>query len=402
MSDLDVGVAPLLDLPGRFLAPVLGLSFSSSIEPAPLPLFISGPPVTGKSTLARLGIEFFDPAYDSELVIDVGGSSARGLRDVLWRSQRGPLVLESIYGWSIGLMRDLTPRLRDREGRKIRAGQVIVPEPSGVSVIAVVGDVRVAEGGYRIFEVVVRAPFFPVDHVLTTRASRVARAALGSAYRDWCSGVDDPREDGVQYAIARWGALDQWGLLRNPAAANQVRFAAYSMRGIELFARFIEAEYPGSADLARELVEWAHVGLWEALNDSANVDDGGRLLRLLWETLQDESSGRCWYVLGRDTPDARGECIGLVKGSRLYLIPQRTVTLLRERYPDRADGIDSRSVGAALEESRLLAVGGDGGRSVPRRINGKLIRAWDVSIGLLASAAEQYPAAPRPHLHVVE
>lgn len=384
------------------MAPVLGLSFSSSLEPAPLPLFISGPPLAGKSTLARLAIEFFDPAYDPELVINVGGSSARGLLGILWRPQRGPLVLENIHGRSIGTMRDLTPRLRDRQGRKVRAGQVIVPEPSGVSVIAVVGDVRVAEGGYRIFEVVVSAPFFPADHVLATRASRVARAALGSAYRDWCSGVDDPREDGVQYAIARWGDLDQWGLLRNPEVANHVRFAAYSMRGIELFARFIEAEHPGSADLARALVSWAHAGLWEALNDAANVDDGGRLLRLLWETLQDQSPDRGWYIRDRDAPDARGECIGLLKGSRLYLIPQRTVSLLRERYRDRADGIDSRSVGAALEASRLLAVGGDGGRSVPRRIDGKLIRAWDVSIGLLAAAAEQHPSSPVPRLHVVE
>lgn len=403
MSDIDAGLAPLLGLPGRLLAPVLGLSFSSALEPAPLPLFISGPPLTGKSTLARLAIEFFDPAYDSDRVINVRASSWRGLQAVLVRPEQGPMVLENIHGRrSIGNALDMTLRLRDREGRKIRAGKVIVTEPSGVSAIAVVSERRLPEGGYRPFEVVVSLPFFAPDHAAVTKASRVARAALGAAYRSWCANADDPREDGIQYAKEQWGSLDQWGLLHNLVVANQVRFTAYAMRGIELFAQFVEAEYPTSAGLARDLVSWGHAGLWEALNDSANVDSGGRILRLLWETLQDESPDRGWYILGRDAPDHSGECVGLLKGSRLYLIPQRAVGVLRSRYPDRAEEIDSRSVGAALEASRLLAVGGDGGRSVPRRIDGKLIRAWDVSYGLLAAAAERQPWISRPTLHVVE
>lgn len=402
MDDLDAGIAPLLELPGRLLAPVLGLSFSSALEPAPLPLFISGPPLAGKSSLARLAIEFFDPAYDSDRVINVSGSSERGLKDVLFRPERGPVVLENIRERSVESMRWLTQRLREREGRRIHAGQVIVSKPSGVSAIAVISDLRLTEGGVRPFEVVVSLPFFPTDHIVATKASRVARAALGSAYREWCVDADDPREDGIQYAKAQWGTLDQWGLLQNPLVANQVRFTAYAMRGIELFARFIEAEHPESTSLARDLVTWGHTGLWEAVNDAADVDGGGRLLRLLWETLQDGSPGRGWYILDRDASSSPGECIGLLKGNRLYLIPQRIVGVLRERYPDRADEIDSRSVGAALEASRLLAVGGDGGRSVPRRIAGKLIRAWDVAYGPLAAAAERYPEASRPQLHVVE
>ncbi len=330
------GVAPLLEAFPDHVGDILRAIAFAHRAPFPVPVFITGRPGAGKTTLARAIGELTGRGVPLEL-------AQRSLASIRKAAAPGePLVLD-----------DIAPahsRARPAMFTQIQA-EVYASRNSPLNAASLV----VATGEQKIDEL-------SLQRTLATRINR--RRAPREIYAQLQSQTAAAARLSVHtYLQAQIPRVT----LRNADSAaarlalgvdiehERRRDAALHVGGVLLRALDLDA---GTSRHRMPREDQILVGVYAALQYA--LDNGA--------ILGGHPTAGDW-VLGRRDEDY------------LYLIPSEILPIIRAELDD--DTLTSNAVAAALEDRGLLYSSRRQGRSIPRSINGTLTRVWRLSPALL-------------------
>lgn len=158
---------------------------------------------------------------------------------------------------------------------------------------------------------------------------------------------------------------------------RQIEFASYVRRALEVFVQFLLERGVSGTD-CNLFREWAEEGVVCALKGAVTVRGGMHLARDISELLNMAASSEQWYLTGGTNRQRTGTRLGHVHGDRVFVFPQAAVDLLRSLYPGSYPELTVPLASEAIQNSGWVRVRPDGKRTVPKRIDGRLVRVWDL------------------------
>ena len=333
----ETGVTPLLEAFPDHAGDILRAIAFAHRAPFPVPVFITGRPGAGKTTLARAISELTGHSDLLEL-------PQRSLASIRKAATAGePLILD-----------DVAPahsRARPAMFTQIQA-EVYASRNSPLNATSIV----VATGEQKIDEL-------SLQRTLATRINR--RRAPREIYAQ----LHSPAAAAARLSVHTYlqAQIPRVTLRSADSAAARLalgvdieherrRDAALHVGGVLLRALDLDA---GTSRHRMPREDQIIVGVYAALQYAL---DNGALLG-------GQPTAGDW-VLGRRDEDY------------LYLIPGEILPIVRAELDD--DTLTSNAVAAALESRGLLYPSRRQGRSIPRSINGTLTRVWRLSPALLA------------------
>lgn len=426
------GAAPIREeLPARVVAPLFGVVWRSVFERVPFITHLVGGRAAFKTSTARLACQFFAP-----------GMHFRGRREILSGANMGSSVIGLIRALQVTpylpvLIDDVAPdgnakraqeklsqlgRLVYNETGRVtgkQRGGVNTDHPTKATVITT-GELAITGSGQT------RLLAIPLDPgaiakgsetfaELERSASRNARALLGATLIQWIAQHRDALQDEMldedethpnSLAALNWRWRDRLKTLpHDPGLRDRLTEAAVAAdHGIILMLRMLTSAGVLDRDEATEFHTWAEAGIREAvgLQDATSGDPAEQLLGYIREAL---SSGAAHLTTDSgDVPEnpnafgwatrgvgenaiwaSTGPRLGVIRGDRVFLIPSTTIGIANQ-VSQRADETFSEtavSISSALVAHGWLTVDGSGKRAVGRRINGSLVRVWDIPLTVI-------------------
>lgn len=430
----DAGTVPLVEqLPARVMAPLLGVVWQSVFERVPFITHLVGGRAAYKTSTARLACQYFAPELHF-----------RGRREILSGANMGGTTIGLVRALAITnylpvLIDDVAPDgnakkaqeklsqlarlIYNDTGRVVgrQKGGIATDEPTKATVITT-GELAVTGSAQT------RMLSIPLDPgalakgsetfaELERNAARNARGQLGASLIRWIAQhrdalkaeaenfEDDP--NGGATSLSRWRTRLS-DLPHDAGLKDRLTEAAMTAdHGIRLMLRMMRTSGALTVDEANTFYTWAEAGIYEAIamQDSAAGDPAEQMLSYLREALASgaghltvDDGGRPqnpggvgWVVKGSGdfaqwTPS--GPRIGMIKGDRVYLIPSTAIGVANQ-VASRADETFAEtavSISSAMTARGWLEVDKSGKRSVGRRIDGSLIRVWDMPLDIILGA----------------
>jgi hypothetical protein len=434
----DAGTVPLVDqLPARVMAPLLGVVWQSVFERVPFITHLVGGRAAYKTSTARLACQFFAPELHfrgrREILsgANMGGTTI-GLVRALATTSYVPVLIDDVApdGNAKRAQEKLSSLARliyNDTGRVVgrQKGGINADEPTKATVITT-GELAVTGSAQT------RMLSIPLDPGSLAKGSetfaelergsaRNARGQLGASLIRWIAQhrdalraeaenfEDDP--NGGATSLTRWRTRLS-DLPHDAGLKDRLTEAAMTAdHGIRLMLRMMRTSGALTIDEANTFYSWAEAGIYEAIamQDSAAGDPAEQLLGYLREglasgaghltaedgTVPDNAGGIGWVVKGSGdyaqwTPS--GPRLGMIKrddkGDRVYLIPSTTIGVANQ-VAGRADETFSEtavSISSAMTARGWLKIDKSGKRSIGRRIDGNLMRVWDMPLNVILGA----------------
>ncbi len=434
------GTATLRDaLPARVIAPLLGLVWESPFAPVPLVTYLHGAPGAGKTACARQAMHYFAPdlrqaAGSTKTILSAttaGGSSIGHLR-VLSTASDLPVLVDDFVDTDVkkaeAKLESLARSVFDRAPRvtgKQRGGVTEQP-PINASVIAT-GQIGVHGSALqRLFTIgmypgEVENPAALFDE-LETKPRRTARAQLGAALVQWLA---KNRQDlkAEYFNEDTPGASSHTTLSRNwyrriadlphteGAKGRMAMAGVAAAHGIQLMLRMLVENGALTSEEGNEFYTWAADGIHEAIRrqDGGAGDPAITTIELIREalaantahlTMTDGAVPRCgvepgqlgWSLRGaapHETFTAMGPRIGNIRGegplARLLLYPRVTYDVVSRIANAVGESLSDTitSIGSSFLAHGWIAPDGSGNNTVGRRVDGTLVRVWDIPLDVL-------------------
>lgn len=451
----EIGTMPLRrELPARVIAPLLGVVWESVFERVPFITHLVGGRAAYKTSTARVACQYFAPELHF-----------RGRREILSGANMGGTVIGIIRALSITnylpvLIDDVAPdgnakraqqklselaRLIYNETGRVtgkQRGGINADQPTKATVITT-GELSVTGSAQT------RMLAIPLDPgalakgsgtfaELERSANRHARGVLGASLIRWIAEhrdnlkaeIEDEDHPNGAAALHRYWRDRIDDLPHDAGLKDRLTEAATSAdHGIRLMLRMLKTTGALTAEEANDFYQWAEGGIYQAIamQDAASGDPAEQLLGYLREALSSgaahltdekgelpENAGAFgWSVKGTGqyaTWNANGPRIGVIKGDRVYLIPSTTIGVAMQvaARADETFAETSVSISSALHAHGWLEVDKSGKRGVGRRIDGALVRVWDMPLDVITGGDEngdggpQEPISPAPSLFDVD
>lgn len=449
----QLGTAPLRDqFPARVIAPLLGVVWESVFERVPFITHLVGGRAAYKTSTARLACQYFAPELHF-----------RGRREILSGSNQGGTTIGLIR--SLGTLNHLPVLVDDvaPDGNAKRAqtklselarqvynetGRVTGKQRGGVNADTPTKATVITTGELSVTgSAQTRMLVIPLDPGALERGSeifaeleraelRAARGLLGSSLIRWIAqdrtGLLAEYAAEAENAKSAAAALVRWRerlskLPHDIGLKDRLTEAAIAAEhGINIMLRMLREFRAITLEEARDFHKWAEAGIYEAiaLQDSAAGDPAEQLLGYVREALSSgvahlttddgslpaNPSAHGWAMKGSGeyaSYQASGQRIGIIKGegieARVYLIPSVTIGAANQvaQRADETFAETSVSISSALAARGWLEVDKSGKRAVGRRIDGALIRVWDIPLLVLdgkdddeAPSGDHRPPAP--------
>jgi hypothetical protein len=421
-------------LPARIIAPLFGVVWESVFARVPLITHLVGGRAAYKTSTARLACQYFAPELHYH-----------GRREILSGANMGGTVIGIIRALSVAsympvLIDDMAP---DGDAKKAQkklselarlvyngTGRVTGKQRGGIAsdaptkaTVITTGEIGITGSGQTRLLNIPLDPGAIADGSKTfaeleKSSSRQARGLLGASLIQWIAqhreallrekeaATDDPNaEDGMfRHWQNRVADLPHDEGLKG----RLVEAAMAADHGIKLMLRMMVTNQAMTRAEADEFYQWAEGGIFEAISiqDAASGDPAEQMLGYLRDGLTsgnghittengnapENADVRGWNVRGSGdfaTWTPNGPRVGIIKGegagARLYLIPSVVIGLVNQ-VATRADETFSEtsvSISSALTSRGWLAPDKGGKRQPGRRINGQLMRVWDIPLSVL-------------------
>lgn len=421
-------------LPARIIAPLLGVVWESVFERVPMITHLVGGRAAYKTSTARLACQYFAPELHYH-----------GRREILSGSNMGGTIIGVIRALAVAnhmpvLIDDMAP---DGDAKKAQrklselarliyngTGRVTGKQRGGISsdaptkaTVITTGEIGITGSGQTRLLNIPLDPGAIADGSKTfaeleKSSARRARGLLGASLIQWIAqhrealilekeaATDDPNAVGGMFHHwqERTAVLPHDEGLRG----RLVEAAMSADHGIKLMLRMMVTNGAMTRAEADEFYQWAETGIFEAISmqDAASGDPAEQMLGYLRDGLTSgaghitDENGRApenadvrgWNARGSgdfSTWTPNGPRVGIIKGegagARLYLIPAVVIGLVNQ-VAQRADETFSEtsvSISSALISRGWLAADKSGKRQPGRRINGQLMRVWDIPLAVL-------------------
>jgi hypothetical protein len=439
----EIGTEPLRGkIPGRVIAPLLGLVWEAPFAPVPLITYLHGAPGAGKSACGRQAMHYFAPdlretsgATKTILSATAAGGTMLGQLRTLSQAAYMPVLADDFVDSqdakkAEGKLDGLARAVFDRAPRvvaKQRGGTSEMP-PLNASVIAT-GQVGVHGSGLqRVFTIgmnpgdIANAPAVFAD--LESKKRRTARAVLGAALVQWLAkrraqlqeeffDEDEPGPYSNLTLSKMW--MDKIRDLPHAdgAKGRMTKAAVAATHGVQLMLRMLTELGALTRDQAADFYSWAIEGIYQALRrqDHGAGDPGLITIDLIREALASNMAHLSatdgdapqhamsfgWTRRGNpphDIMQPNGPRIGAIKGdgpdARLYLHPRVTYDLISRVARGAGESLSDTptSIGSSFVAHGWLTPDGGGREAVGRRIEGVLQRVWDIPLSVLTDGAE--------------
>lgn len=455
------GTASLRDaLPARVIAPLLGLVWESPFAPVPLVTYLHGAPGAGKSASARQAMHYFAPdlrqaAGSTKTILSAtaaGGSGIGHLR-VLSTASDLPVLVDDFVDTDVrkaeAKLESLARSVFDRAPRVTgkQRGGVNEQPPINASVIAT-GQIGIHGSALqRLFTIgmypgEVENPAALFDE-LETKPRRAARAQLGAALVQWLAkrrnslkaeyfDEDNPGPSSHTTLSRNWYRRIA-DLPHTEGAKGRMAMAGVAAaHGVQLMLRMLVENGALTSEEGNEFYTWAAEGIHEALRrqDGGAGDPATTTIELLREalaanaahlTMTDGSVPRGgidpaqlgWSLRGvppHDSYAASGPRIGSIRGegaeARLLLYPRVTYDVISRIANAVGESLSdtTTSIGSSFLAHGWIAPDGGGNNTVGRRVDGTLVRVWDIPLAVLLGEddsddpADTDPTPPTPPL----
>ncbi|WP_144662868.1 CHC2 zinc finger domain-containing protein [Paenarthrobacter nicotinovorans] len=427
----EEGTAPLLDLPARIVAPLLGTVWRSFMKSVRVVTHLAGGAGTGKTALGRAVMHYAAPTLsylgsDRDILSGSNkGGTALGLMRALESLSYLPVLIDDFT--PDGDLKKAQQKLDElarahynASGRVVstREGGVKSSRPSLATLITTAEFTASGSAGTRTLTLALNAGDIPntgqVFQQIERPNRRQARNIVGSTLVAWLAErrtkmleaeethLEDP--DHPENLFAFWTKRAAALPHTEGAKGRMVEAAADASAGIRLMMSMLRDYGAATAEEAEQFIAWANEGIFEAIRsqDSSTGDAGEQLLFYLREAMSSQSGHLtdtegglpldpigCGWTRRGSGPEAihlpMGAKIGIIKEDRVYLLPNVCIRIARQL----AMGADiSFSETSTTISSSFLAHGwitpdGSGARCVSRRINGVKQRVWDIPLSVL-------------------
>lgn len=424
------GTVPLMDLPARIMAPLLGVVWESVFHPVPMITHLQGGRASAKTSTARQAMHYFAPSMkylgDTEILsgANMGGTTI-GLVRSLGMAHDVPILIDDIapdgdVKKAQKKLMDLARLIFNGTGRVVgkQRGGVSVDEPTRATVITT-GEMGITGSS------LTRMICLPLDPgtipspgqtfgLLEREELRAARGQLGASLIQWIADhrteLQAEHKTQLDNLTAPGSSYNYWhkrleSLPHDEGHKGRLITGAMSMdHGIRLMLRMLRSNDALSTDQANEFYRWAEDGIYQAiaLQDTDGGDSAEQFLHYLREALGSHSahltdehgtapenpSGKGWVQQGSGEYlqwRPSGARLGVIKDDRAYIIPSVALGTVMQ-VSQRADEIfdaPKDSIASALAAHNWLRVDGAGKRAVGRRIDGVLSRVWDIPLAVL-------------------
>lgn len=429
------GTVAVVDaLPARVVAPLLGVVWESVFERVPMITHLVGGRAAYKTSTARLACQYFAPEMHYH-----------GRREILSGANMGGTIIGIIRALSVAnhmpvLIDDMAP---DGDAKKAQrklselarlvyngTGRVTGKQRGGISsdtptqaTVITTGEIGITGSGQTRLLCIPLDPGAIADGSKTfaeleKSSSRRARGLLGASLIQWIAQhrealimekealTDDPNAEGGMFRHWQQRTAD---LPHDEGLKGRLVEAAMAAdHGIKLMLRMMVTNGAMTRVEADEFYQWAEAGIFEAISmqDAASGDPAEQMLGYLRDgltsgaghittengTAPENADVRGWNVRGSGeyaTWTPNGPRVGIIKGegdaARLYLIPAVVIGLVNQ-VATRADETFSEtsvSISSALTSRGWLEADKSGKRQPGRRVNGQLMRVWDIPLSVL-------------------
>ncbi len=436
------GTQPIQEtLPARIIAPLLGFVWESVFEPVPLVLHFYGAKAASKTSIARLGMQYFAPemCYQKKHLREIlsganSGSSLIGLVRALGLLNDLPVLVDDVA--PDGDVRRAQKKLSElarlvyngtsRTLGKQRGG--ISSDASINSTVITTGEMSITGSSLtRLFGIpldpgMIKEPrrTFPL---LETAQARNARGLLGASLIRWIAENHTQLEG--EFATTQ---ADKLNILWNEKVDNLphedgvkgrlVESAVAADHGTRLMLKMLIDTGAITQSEANEFWLWSSNGIFEALalQDSTSSDDAESMLSYLREALisgnghlttETGSAPQTPSVLGwtirghvhEQNWAPTGPRLGVIKEDRLYLFPKVALGVAAHiaARADETFSATSVSIASSMTSKGWINPDAAGKRSVARLIDGSKIRVWDLPLTVLTDENPDLPATdPTP------
>ncbi|WP_404500486.1 hypothetical protein [Arthrobacter sp. GAS37] len=436
----DTGIAPLLDLPPRIVAPLLGITWRSFLKPVRIIAHLAGGPGSGKTALARAMIHHAAPSL----------SYAGERREILSGSNKGATVL--------GLIRALEPlshlptwiddftadgdlkRAQQKLDELIRAhynatgrvvssreGTVKASRPSQATVITTAEFAPSGSAATRALVIPVnngdirdpKQTFADIERSDRKSARNLVAATLITwliEHRDRLLAEEEAivsdyghPENLNGYWSARAEALPH----TDGAKGRMVEAASEAEAGVRTMMAMLVDRGGATAAEASQFIDWAREGIWASLQmqDASSGDAGEQLIAHLREALSSQAGhlatphgvhpaeplGMGWMLRGTNPIDGiyvpMGPRLGILRENMVMLLPNICIRAARQvaAGADLTFAETATSISSSFLSHGWIAPDAQGARCVARRINGVKTRVWEIPLEVLTGPEDDGP-----------
>lgn len=443
------GLCSLMDLPARVIAPLLGVVWESTFQPVPLVVHLVGGFATAKTSIARQAMHFLAPELCHR---------SKNSREILSGANQGSSTVGMVRALSAArdiavLMDDIAPdgdihKAEKKLSELARLNYNGSSRTLGTRRGGFTSDGEIRAAVITTGEITVtgssltRLLSLPLDSsMIQDKAAtfahleqphlRGARGLLGASLIQWMAqnyeqlAAERPSEDFTEHkeptlidrANEYW--LRRVTNLPHPEGVKgrMVEAAVAADHGASLMMRMMVDREALTRSEANEFLRWARDGIYEALSlQEVQSDAGAQLVRYLREALisnaahltlpdgsePEDAETMGWTHRGQAPHDQwfpSGPRIGVVDVDRIYLFPS-TVLGVANTIASRSGETFTEttvSVSSALLSRGWVKPDSAGKRSTARRINGQVLRVWDIPLSaLLDDEDETPPGGPAP------
>lgn len=444
----DQGMLSLQTLPARVIAPLIGIVWESAFQPVPLLTHLVGGFGTAKTSIARQALHFVSPELchrnknKREILSGANqGSSTVGMIRALSAARHTSVLMDDIapdgdvrkaekklsevarlnYNGSsrtLGTRRGGFTSDGDIHSALITTGEINVTGSSLTRILSIPLDSSVVPDTVETFS------YLEQPHL------RGARGLLGASMIQWIAQnydllsserPDDEFDEHTEPTLID-RANDYW--LRRvdslPHAegvkGRMVEIAVAADHGASLMVRMMVARKALARTEANEFLRWLRDGIYEALSlQESQSDAAAQLMRYLREalisnaahfsrpdgSLPDDAQTMGWICRGQAPNDQwvpSGPRIGVVDNDRIYLFPSTVLGIANTVAARSGETFTetSVSISSALLSRGWVTSDSSGKRAVPRRINGQVMRVWDIPLEALLDDDTDNQDPPTP------
>ncbi|MFK0074605.1 hypothetical protein [Arthrobacter woluwensis] len=426
------GIEPLLQLPPRIIAPLLGITWRSFMKSVRIVAHLAGPPGSGKTALARAMVHHAAPglSYNGERREILSGSNkggtALGLIRALEPIAHLPVWIDDFT--ADGDLKKAQQKLDEvirahynATGRVVssREGTVKASKPSKATVLTTSEFAPSGSAATRALVMTVNnGDIQEPKHVfadIERPERKEARNALASTLISWLA-LHRPRLLEAEEAAAAdythpdnlngyWSTRTESLPHTDGAKGRMVEAAAEAEAGVRLMMSMLTDLGAATPDEASKFIQWAREGIWASLQmqDSSSGDAGEQLISHLREALSSQAGhlvsatgsypanplGMGWTMRGSDESGGvyvpNGPRLGVVNGDKVQLLPNTCIKAARQiaAGADLVFSETATSISGAFLTHGWIQPDSQGARCVARRIHGVKTRVWEIPLDVL-------------------